>query len=1175
MSRPAWISALFLILATVSFGQVTSSNIMGTVTDPTGAAIPGIKVQLKDEGTAATRTTETTPEGIFRFNSVPAAQYSLKIEAQGFKARTESGIRLASSETRDLGRLVLVIGALTEEVSVTAQATAVQTATSEKGALVDSSQINNVALRGRDLFGLLQMIPGIQGVTGGETAGQSMQGTINAGGNSNYTVDGVTAMDTGSNRSTAYTPNMDSIAEVRVLTSNFSAEYGRNVSGSVSVVTKGGTQEFHGTGWWNKRHEQWNANSWGNNRQGLPKSLYRYDVFGFSVGGPAYIPHKFNTDKRRVFFFFSQEYSRTKPSTTNSYYKMPTALEKQGDFSQTTNGTGSLLVVSDPLNLDSKGKPIPFAGNKIASTRFSPLGLSVLNYFPDPNYTETRDLSNLYTRNYFMGTSLPNPKRNDMFRVDLNLTSKFTAYGRYANDTVPQVALANNYGIKDSTGQRSPAILDHPNSGHGYSIGGTYTISPTLVAEGMFGYTWRDWNYYYQDEAQVLLAKTIPGLPHWYDESTFTDPLFYRPYLPYISFSGGQMAGAPEIGPNDASRVANANPRTTNNYIYSFTGSLSKVAGAHNIKAGVYIERTEKTQGQGGFYNGNMSFGSNTSSSLDTGSGFANALLGNATSYQEGTKTVYDPWFTNVEPYIQDNWRVTKRLTLDIGFRAYIATPYIDHNGTFSAFDPNRWSAQNAPRLYTYGTDSAGKKISVDPLNPASVKPVQFLGLYVQDTSGKVIGDPANGWKTAGKNEATYSTPLFHPSPRLGFAYDVFGDGKTAIRGGIGLMWNRFDVNQVYLMSGLPPYSYIPQVYDVTLSQLASSQKALGPLSTATFLSGDQPTESNLNASFGIQRNLGFGTVLDASWVGAFRRNVQTSYDYNHLGLFPYLNSANWQPGTTTQKANVFLYPLQGQGPLTSEQYSGSVNYNALQVTVNRRMSHGLSYGLAYTFQKTISNTTATYYMPADRYRTKSGAPSLLVFNYVYEVPSLGRRLHSKLLGAVTNDWTLAGITTFSSGSWTSPSISYSTTLPYGQAGGTPEATRVNVVGDWKVADKTPYSQFNVNAFAPPAPCTTTYKSLDCLGTGPSAFMLGPSWNNWDVNIGRRFPLGLGEKRTLMFRGEFLNIWNHTEYSSYGTSTSWNLATNQRIATGTGAYYGQLNAAREPRRLSFTLRLEF
>jgi hypothetical protein len=722
---------------------MVSSNIVGVLIDPTNAVIPNVEVQLTDLETGAVRTTATGPEGIFRFNNVLPSTYRLTVKAQSFKSYSQSDIKLASSETRDLGRIVLQLGSMVEEISVTAQATPVQTASSEKSALVDVSQMNRVALKGRDLFGMLQLMPGMTGADGGETTSKSLPGDINGGGNKNFTVDGVTDMDTGSNSSVHFEPNLDSIAEIRVLTSNYQAEYGRNTAGTISVVTKGGGQTFHGSAWENYRHEWMNANSWSNNRQGLARSFYRYNVFGFSVGGPAYIPKTFNVDKRRLFFFVSQEYTRQRPSTTNTYAKMPTALEKQGDFSQTTDSNGKLLVVKDPTNLDASGKAIAFPGNRLNNpARINPIGLAVLNVFPDPNrcdlngnaagcYTEL-DTSQQYSRNYLLSTNGAHPRRNDMVRIDLNLTSTLTGYFRYGHDYDNSDSLNPNYGIRNSAGARSSVIWEHPNSGHGYAVGITYTASPTVVNEFTFGKGWNQWCYYIKDPFQWSRDQ-VPGIPSWVDQKSLpNDPLWYGYYLPTMSFSGGQMAGAPTFA-SDQTRVNNAEPRTNWNDVWSVSDSLSKVTGKHSFKFGVYFERTNKVQGKGGFYNGYYNFGSSTASTLDTGDGFMNALLGYVTTYQEGVKTIYDTWFMNVEPYAQDNWRVTKRLTLDLGVRFYINGPYIDHNGTFSTFSLDRWKQADAPTLYSPGKDANGKAIAVDPSNPANVKPSPWVGLYVQD----------------------------------------------------------------------------------------------------------------------------------------------------------------------------------------------------------------------------------------------------------------------------------------------------------------------------------------------------------------------------------------------------------------------------------------------------------
>ena len=374
--------AVVALLVGGAFGQI-SGNIMGTVVDPGDASVPGVDVQIKDVATGTIHKFTTANEGIFRFNNIPPGTYFLTAKVQGFKTYTQQDINLASAETRDLGKIQLSLGSLTEEVSVVATATAVQTASSEKSSLVDGNQLSQIAIKGRDLMAMLNLVPGVVSTGAGEAASESSIGgvNVNGGGTSrtNFTVDGIIDLDTGSNGTTHFNPNMDSVAEVRVLTSNFQAEFGRMASGSISVITKGGGQSFHGSGWWTWRHEQFNAKNFFENFNNQPKSIYRYHVRGFSVGGPIYVPKLWNTNKQKLFFFLSQEYTKQRPATQLGYANMPTALERGGDFSQSVDQNGKMIQLLDPTSRN----PIP--GNIIPKTQISAAGLAFLNYLPMPN----------------------------------------------------------------------------------------------------------------------------------------------------------------------------------------------------------------------------------------------------------------------------------------------------------------------------------------------------------------------------------------------------------------------------------------------------------------------------------------------------------------------------------------------------------------------------------------------------------------------------------------------------------------------------------------------------------------------------------------------------------------------------------------------------------------------
>jgi hypothetical protein len=354
--RIARIFCVLALLCTCIFSQTTTGTLLGTVTDPGGAAVPGAQIELKNTATGALTTTTTGADGALLFNSVIPATYNLTIKAAaGFKTYTQSGIAVTANEERDLGRISLELGALTEQVEVTAVATPIQTASSENSKLIEATQMADITLRGRDLFGLLVVLPGTSTVQQ-ETSSSNSVGSVRFNGANadlaNFTVDGIADIDTANNGTLHYEPNMDAIAEIRVMTANYQAEYGRNSSGQISVVTKGGSQEFHGTGWTNKRHEMFNAHTWfqnyagGNATAAGQKSIYRFFVWGYSVGGPVYIPKLFNTQKKKLFFFFSQEYTHQKPGIQSGYYNMPTTAQRAGNFAGYTDTNGVAYSIS-------------------------------------------------------------------------------------------------------------------------------------------------------------------------------------------------------------------------------------------------------------------------------------------------------------------------------------------------------------------------------------------------------------------------------------------------------------------------------------------------------------------------------------------------------------------------------------------------------------------------------------------------------------------------------------------------------------------------------------------------------------------------------------------------------------------------------------------------------------
>ena len=1180
LKRMAQTICVMALLCSCAFSQSTTGTMTGTITDASNAAVPGAQIEAKNLTTGAVRTTVSGPEGIFVFNSLAPARYNLNAKATGFKAFTQTDIDITASAPRDLGRITLSLGAITEEVSVTAATTPVQTASSENSKLVDSNQISGITMKGRDLFAILQTVPGVSlgnlYLTGGDATNEgagigALQ--INGGGadRANFTVDGITDLDTGSNGTLHFEPTVDSIAEMRVLTTNYQAEYGRMSSGAISVVTKGGSQEFHGSASVNKRHEMFNAKTFFNNLNNQQKSIYRFFVYGYTVGGPVYIPKVFNTQKKKLFFFFSQEYTKQKPATQSNQVMVPTAAQLSGNFADRcpannlTCGTSGALTdgngVVRTLRNPSTGTVVPaYDLNLLKGTQYydaasAAYGQSMLKFMPPPNLCTAAAgilngaaispsncpagfLPNLgpnwnYQYNLYWSFNEIHPRRNDTARLDFNLTSKLTAWARYISDYDMD---QTNGGLpeKNSAGQFVASSSDHPNPGHGWGVGITYTISPTMVNEFTFGKSYNSWNYYPHDASQMDRANmgNPPSFNNFKTDANFVGDVNqprptltpgsqnFASFIPSLSFGGTYT-------PNEAAPPTTCGggmcPYTNWNDIYSFNDAVSKVQGKHNLKAGIYIERTGKVQHSDlGSYLGSYNFGSATANSADTQDGFANAWLGNFNTYSEGQRNIGDWWFTQLEFFVQDNWRVNRRLTLDLGARFAYMEPITNlntgQNGQ-AEFVPSAYNAATAERIYYPGCAVSTASVACPAASQYAIDPTTgyktffaFQGTLVPASVGgySTTPNPYPGMVVAGSSpllpQSLYTVDRLSPALRFGFAYDVFGNGKTAIRGGIGQFFNRLDFNYISFATGYQPISQNRTVYYSNIASINSpalqSTAAIAPIAPSTDFVGHQPNESAYNGSFMIQQNLGFSTVLEASWVFNLRRHLPSQQQINYSPNFSQYNPAWVSPmnlylldpsktgggvtglGLTQGNAsgldlssNYFFGPklctgcVFGLGGLYTQNFNETSNYHALQVTVRRNMTKHLSYGLAYNWNKGMGQQGATIGNGSngvlrssifpDKYRTwgpfYQPAPHTVVINYVYEVPNLGQKLNFKPLGWITDHWTWSGITQWRSLVVTGiPGFGFSgtnaTTNPQENWTGGSEGARVLVVGDYNLS---------------------------------------------------------------------------------------------------------------------------
>jgi hypothetical protein len=702
----ALVAAALVLFASLAWAQNVTSSVKGVVVDPSQSGVPGASITLTDQATGRLLSARSWADGSFTYPNVPPGTYTIRLEANGFKVLTINNIVVTANEVRTLGNIALQVGEVKENVSVTAEVAvaAVQLASGERSGLVSGQQLNNIALKGRDFWAMLQTLPGIvdDGSQGRETiSGNDNRGTyINGGGaaSKNYSVDGIYSLNT-SNATTVIQPNMDATAEVKVLTTNYQAEYGRMSSGVISVVTKSGTREFHGSGWSTFRHEELNANSFFNNATGTPKSPYRYHIYGYSIGGPIYIPKKFNTDKNKLFFFFSQEFD---PITTNygsMFATMPTAAERNGDFSHSYDVNGALIVIKDATT----GQPFP--NNIIPSNRISAVGQSVLNFFPQPNYTDPNP-KNLYQWNYRSTFSAPTPLSNTVLRLDYSPVQSLTATYRLMRNTQEIQPPWSNWEIGNNF--LLTAVKEYqPGISHLFQA--TKVFSPTLVNEAKFAHTFNNVYSDYGDRSKVMRSAT-GNLPQLYPDPGSPD------FSPDINF-GSYPANAAtlSIGPGNWFWRGSE---------YSYTDNLSKVWSKHTLKAGLAVDYYRAvamdTRSQ---WRGAYSFARDTNNPFDSNDGFSNALLGNFDTYTELTgRANKDTVLKVIEEYVQDNWRATTRLTLDFGMRFVSQPPEYDRNPQAVAhFDPSLYVPGKSAVLYVPALDAAGRRVGMDPISKTIV----------------------------------------------------------------------------------------------------------------------------------------------------------------------------------------------------------------------------------------------------------------------------------------------------------------------------------------------------------------------------------------------------------------------------------------------------------------------
>jgi hypothetical protein len=1127
-----------LLAIQVASAQNISALLSGTVQDPSGAATPAAEVKLVAEATGFVRVTKTNAAGYFVFPDLTASTFSLAIAAPGFRNYALAGIAISTGEQRSLGVVRLELGTATDTITVTAEAAQVMAASGERAGVLTSQQLSDLAIKSRDIMDAVALLPGVVDTNESRESASADSGLgIYISGarenNKNMMVDGISNLDIGDSRSLASVPSMASVAELKVLMTNYSAESGRNSGGSITVVTKGGGKQFHASAGWYHRHEQFTANNYFNNRNQVTRPRYRFNIFDYSLSGPIYIPGLFNSDRSKLFFFFSQEVQSQLIARASSTYRVPSLLERNGDFSQTFDVNGNRISITDALN-----NQIAFPGNVIPASRISKAGQNILKLFPEPNFVDPEP-SRRYQWNYLTNASYPYPRRVETVRVDYSPRPNVQFYSRFNWNAEEQTSYyigGPTVPLPSTSSQNRPAWLG--------SLHSTVTVTPSLFNEFLIGMPNVSGPKWVINDPEKVNRKALGiDVPQWQPSNNLAG------IIPATTFGG--VANAAGVS------FANDYPGYTNSVSITVADNVSKIQDTHAIKAGFYFERSRKNRAVGTATRGVVDFSRDRSNPVDSNYAYSNALTGAYLSYSEATAR---PWarirFTNFEWYAQDDWRVRPKLFLNYGVRIYHDGPQNAVDDNFYVFLPQNWSASAAPTLLRPALNASGQKVALDPVTGATYAS-NLVGTYAPSR-----GDPANGMTRAGTRglpSALANMPGALAAPRFGFAWSPFS--KTVIRGGAGLYYNRSINSPWTYMGSTPPRVYTPAVYYGQLSTLAQTAGGgiLAPGAVKTFLTApEQMPEAAYNCSFGVQQSLGPRTSMDVSYVGSFGRHLWWVRNINPVPIgaqYVNLHPENRDPSSPANALPVnFLRPYAGYGDVNAYEMAGNSNYHSVQTSFRHAAKRG-SIGGAYTFSKNLGTATnwesavSPFFSPTDRnYGPLSyDRPHVFSVSYYYRLPEPGRRLGVRLLGLVTDHWEISGVTRFASGAPFTPGV---TTTDGANLTGTPsESARPDVANPRAEPAK---------RFGRPV--------LGSFGNTGSNVLRGPGMNNWDMSLYRRIPLRK-EGQHMQLRLETYNVFNHTQFSSLSSTARFDPQGNQ-----VDPLFLTPTAARTARRVQLALR---
>lgn len=1140
------LAAAVLVLNVSGLLAQSTGQISGSVRDASGAVIPGAPVVITNQATGVHQAVETNTAGEFILPALTAGTYEVSAEAKGFQKASQRDIVLQVGG-RARVEIVVQVAATTTTVEVTGTLTAVETETAALSGVVTGNQMLNLSLPSRNFVALAVLIPGVAPTNGLNTDAVGVLGNVEMsfnGGRTTYNtweIDGGNNSDRGSNSTLNTYPSLDAIAEFRVSTANYGADIGQHSGGYIEVSTKAGQRDFHGSAYEFLRNDKLNANNFFTNRQidppggHAPKNPHKRNEYGYTVGGPFYIPGKYNTAKDKTFFFWSQAWRKFRDSSVATR-NVATDRQRRGDFSDCLAGSPNYdqSLVDNGCTFPSNADPVTGMLPNLDAN-----GVELMDAFIPK--------ANSGAFNYIASAATPVDWRQELIRVDHNFSDRTRLFVRYTQDAWNTITPNALWAWSDVDTVKTAFA----GPGKSAVVNFAHSLTPTLFSEFIMAYTVDHIDLRVQpgptSVSGILTRSSGFNGPHIFS------PNNGDPYLPSMAVCGGSQVCLAQTwwfayGPY------NSNP------IFTWKENMVWIKGKHTIKFGTYIERFRKNEQFGGTTQGYATFAS--WGSTTTGNAMADLLSGVMQSYYEGNKVGKGYYrSTNFEPYLQDDWKVSSHLTLNLGVRYYLFTRNRERFLQQSGFYMDQFNPANAPRR-----DADGFLIPGSGTIFTSAGQFTFGNGLVQCGQG---GIPV----------ACQYGQFRNIAPRLGFAWDPRGNGKTSIRGAVGLFYDGLNGNEAGSEStqGGAPFAYSSNLYNLNnWAQIGAGGGKIGPAGIRT-ISKTAKFPRTYQWNLNIQRQLSANDLVSVAYVG----NVGSSLSLDHnIDLVP-LGLPHSIQDKLINKADSYPYRVfQGFSGITVRDQNTRSNYNALQASYRHQMTKGLNMGAAYTWSHAIDYAAGQWdnrgedLWHLNRWRGSSGLDRrhMFVLSYTYELPFL--KNSTGLIKNAFGNWTISGITTFMSG--TPIDIGCGLNDYQSGIGGGQRCNPVGKQSGQTVVNDSVFGPtvqwFNVNAFTQP--------TLDQLyaDNQPGMFgylgrntLIGPGRNNWDMSLFKDFKFG--ERAGLQFRFETFNSFNHTQWKYANTGCAGTVAPG--AVCGTTGRFGQVNTTWPSRIIQLGLKLSF